>query len=344
MKISILIIWGAIAFGGAAVAAQGQVLAPGICKIKFKPGIYAGAYFVNNNMHQGERTVRLASGATYRLGITANELPNGGIDLAVSDKCKITSVSNTSAVSFEGRTIYFKNVPDLNSGLTAWWRGEGNATDSSGNERHGMEVGRVSYEVGKAGSAFKFNNVSPSLQGIYFQNPRGAVLPQNAGTVTLWLNWSFKTAGQNEIVFGGCLSLNPGQCTATTPILGIVGEYSLGWWFGMNKRANQSTVNDVDRCYGMYPVPVGQWRHAAITYKKRADVSYYDITFYVDGRKIGSQCDGLFPMGGDIPWQVLIGGGSGLNEPGFNGLVDEVRTYNRILSESEIEAIFKYER
>ncbi len=331
-----------ICFGSISVWTQ---VVRGNCKINFKPGTYSGVYFVNGNRHQGENTVRLQSNGSYRLGIIANELPNGGINFAVSAKCKVTSVSNPDAVYSDGKTIYFKSVPNLGGGLTGWWRGERDARDSSGNGRDGREVGRPSYNAGKAGQAFNFNNVSPSRQGIYLQNPSGGVMPQNNGTVTLWLNWSFKTAGQNEVIFGGCLVLNPGQpCLSRTPIVGIIGDYSLGWWFGSRKHTTQSTANDFDRCYGMYPLAVGQWRHAAITYKKRADASFYDINFYVDGRKIGDQCGGLFIMGHDIPQEFHIGLGRQETGSGFNGLVDEVRTYNRVLSENEIEAIFKYER
>src|SRR5207237_3465132 len=42
------------------------------------------------------------------------------------------------------------------SGLVAWWRGEGNANDSSGNGHNGTLLNNVGFDTGKFGQAFSF--------------------------------------------------------------------------------------------------------------------------------------------------------------------------------------------
>src|SRR6267142_622622 len=42
------------------------------------------------------------------------------------------------------------------SGLVAWWRGEGNANDSSGNGHNGSLLNGVAFDTGRFGQAFSF--------------------------------------------------------------------------------------------------------------------------------------------------------------------------------------------
>src|SRR6185295_719857 len=51
------------------------------------------------------------------------------------------------------------NCVPVNSGLIAWWRGEGNANDSVGSN-HGQLFGATSFAPGKVGRGFVFNGVT----------------------------------------------------------------------------------------------------------------------------------------------------------------------------------------
>lgn len=254
-------------------------------------------------------------------------------------------------------------VKNFHKDLTGWWRGEDNANDSHSNNRnsnnHGRIEGKVEYGPGKIGQAFKFNNKTYPGK-VVITNPISGpeILPTSMGTVSLWVNWSFRTVGENEIIFGGCYRLTDApSCSSRTPIL-MTSDYSAVWLFG-EKYANHDTYDDASRCYGMYPLPVRypimregreiwfeQWHHLALTYRIRENSNFYDISFYVDGRKRGSQCDANFALGNARMYPAFaIGQGENINTvPGFNGQVDEMRTYRRDLNEHEIEAIYKFER
>jgi hypothetical protein len=59
------------------------------------------------------------------------------------------------AITEEEVQILFNSPDSYRPGLISWWRGEGNAKDSIGNN-HGTFVGEEKYEKGVAGQAFSF--------------------------------------------------------------------------------------------------------------------------------------------------------------------------------------------
>src|SRR5262245_34179681 len=58
----------------------------------------------------------------------------------------VATVTNNTQAQFSPPT----------AGLIAWWRGEGNADDSSGNGHSGTLLSRAGFENGRFGQAFSF--------------------------------------------------------------------------------------------------------------------------------------------------------------------------------------------
>jgi hypothetical protein len=86
--------------------------------------------------------------------------------------------------------------------------------------------------------------------------------------------------------------------------------------------------------YGLTDAPVdsgriisdGEWHHAVVTYDGESS------TLYVDGELIGSQAAvGVW----NGPWYLGYIGAF-IGERHFNGLIDDVRIYSRVLTEEEI--------
>src|SRR5262249_19415969 len=79
------------------------------------------------------------------------------------------------------------------------------------------------------------------------------------------------------------------------------------------------------------PLPVNTWTHLAVTYTGST------LTFYRDGVAVAtSTVSGtLSPTTGTL--QI---GGSQFGEY-FNGLIDEVRIYNRALNDTEIQTLYQ---
>lgn len=242
-------------------------------------------------------------------------------------------------------SAYCQSVENFNNDLTGWWRGEDNARDSHSNH-HGRVEGPVGYTAGKVGRAFSFVNTgtapySSVLLDNRVQNP---FLPSLSGTVALWVEWDPRAPASQKNgggIFGGKSG------TSIAPTL-VVNNYRLGWAFGGREDSNPVLSDNLQRCFGWYFLPKSvanqpdQWHHVALTYA-RSNGPNYRVVFYVNGRKVGSDC------GADMQFyqpvsDIAIGKVPGLAVYGWSGLIDEVRTYSRALTEAEVEAIYKFER
>jgi len=83
----------------------------------------------------------------------------------------------------------------------------------------------------------------------------------------------------------------------------------------------------------------GQWHHVAVTVQPNATISYPEVILYLDGQddtRAGTDPD-VYDIQPGL--DVRIGSRPANNDRFFNGLIDEVRIYNRTLSGAEIEAL-----
>ena len=86
------------------------------------------------------------------------------------------------------------------------------------------------------------------------------------------------------------------------------------------------------RLYGDQPVEMNRWHHVAVTYDGGRKAR--GVHLYVNGKEQGKEIDWndlIFPFGSDEPFRIGAGGG----EPNFEGLIDDVRVYNRALTPEE---------
>ncbi|MFN4152494.1 MAG: LamG domain-containing protein, partial [Candidatus Sericytochromatia bacterium] len=85
--------------------------------------------------------------------------------------------------------------------------------------------------------------------------------------------------------------------------------------------------------FGASPIELNKWIFTAVAYdqdKKTIDVYLNDKKFSKTGCNIGESQNKFF----------RVGVNPGFTEP-FSGSIDEVRVYNRVLSEQEINVIYK---
>ncbi|MFQ5531538.1 MAG: LamG domain-containing protein, partial [Candidatus Nanoarchaeia archaeon] len=138
----------------------------------------------------------------------------------------------------------------------------------------------------------------------------------NTFTLMAWINVNdFGSGGAKRIVsryditnnFG--YELNHFSGTSPQEVYGQIGD---GVW-------HIASFNNLN---------TGQWYHLALTYNGSS------LTTYVDGFQINSVP--LSTMIIDSTTNLIIGASTSLNR-NFNGLIDEVRLYNRALSLAEIQ-------
>jgi len=203
---------------------------------------------------------------------------------------------------------------DLERGLVAYYSFDDcTAKDLSGNGNDGIIYGAKCVD-GKFGKALRFDGVND-----YVEVADSASLDLTKPfTIECWFKW------------------NTVQNTWTSLVRKTIdpwgypyGMYHIGI-YKMNKIMTQVTVGgEQKQLISDFQPEVGQWYHV---------VFVYPGAVYVNGNKIID-----FPNYGDCDTndQPLIIGASRWDREFFDGIIDEVRIYNRALSEEEIRALYE---
>lgn len=209
---------------------------------------------------------------------------------------------------------------DTDPNLVGWWRFDetaGNsAADSSGHKYNGTLKGNVSFEKnstpGKAGKAFRFDAKDAVIEVKDYKGIAGT----RTRTVAAWIK---TTSSKGEIVSWGKEDF--GQMFTCGYIRGRVGVTPNGGYLYMKAE----TADD-------------KWHHVAVVVRQAELPNLYsDVKLYLDGAPAEIHDIGLLDLwpiqtGQDLP--VRIG-------RGFTGLMDDLRLYNRDLSDEEIAALFQ---
>jgi len=208
-------------------------------------------------------------------------------------------------------------------GPIAWWQAEGDALDSAG-ANDGTLLGGMGFATGQVGQAFDLDGVD---DGVEIANDGGVFDLQAAWSIEAWVRpdaagvdyradpiaWKFNHVGQNGDTFQ--LSWGPDASGG--------GSFSTG-------RERASDDADFSQLSG--PHPAGAWYHV---------VGIYDdplLRIYVDGALEGcSDIGSWLAYVGPAPLRIGSITHSSHGQAGvFDGLIDEVRIYDRALTAGEI--------
>jgi len=209
---------------------------------------------------------------------------------------------------------------DTDPNLVGWWKfdetsGE-TAADSSKHGREGTLKGSLSFDknsvTGKIGKALSLDGSDDYIQITKYKGVTGT----RPRTVAAWLKT--KTS-KGEIISWGFNDY--GQMWIFGFIRGRVGVTPNGGYLYINAATDDDT-----------------WHHiAAVVHDANLPNLHDDVTLYKDGTLAEIHDIGLLDMwpietGSDL--DVTIG-------REFKGIIDDVRIYNRALSEDEIKALFE---
>lgn len=214
-------------------------------------------------------------------------------------------------------------------GLIAYWPLDGNAIDVSGNSHNGSVIGSVPTEdrLGNSGAAMFFDG-----SGDYITVPSHSDLDlNNVRTVSLWLrkdgrspsgNGAYAVIGkyQNDTwTEDGWAIVAPTDASDTTALRARV------------KKPNQTAAADASSTISNF-----EWHHAAWVYRP----DHSEIQLYVDGILTDVEAVPSTPSSGN-PRQILMGAspfntGVLSSSSWFHGAIDDIRIYDRVLSQSEI--------
>ncbi len=204
--------------------------------------------------------------------------------------------------------------------LIAWWRLDGNPDDAAGSN-HGSVYGGT-WVPGWINGALDFDGSDD-----YFETSDDTLLQ-------FTMNDSFSISLWTLPVESGCL-----LSKMKAENYDICFGYSL-LWFDSDEALTLLLEGSYWFNMGIYTpngsAPAGSWNHVVIVYDNR------DVSIYINGQH---QVDGYFSFdsGDTYPDKNLVLGAKShrsIIENYFKGSIDDVRIFNKALSQSEIELLY----
>jgi hypothetical protein len=247
------------------------------------------------------------------LGIALNSITNMSIGID----------STGSGVVYVDQISLYREAPEApvsadpgSAGLVAQYRFENDYTDSSGHNQPGTPMGAPQFESGLAGNGFAvtLNGNDDSIE-----LPIGQLISTlTDSTFALWANFSGQGgAWQRLIDFGSgttqYILITPARDSSVLMI-----EIN-----GPGAGTNQ--VN------APMQLPAG-WHHVAGV----IDSSTMQLTLYLDGTLVGQGPTDTVPADLGVTTQNWLGDSQYAADPLYDGSLDELYIYNRVLSEGEI--------
>lgn len=223
-------------------------------------------------------------------------------------------VSDNNAGTLSDSAVLSVQIPLTNApgsvvaptGLVNWWPADGSVNDIQGN-LNSTPIGNFSYAPGKSGLAFYFDGSTTMMTN----TASNIAVPW---TLSLWINRSNSPQSSALIVGDGNYNIKLEQYNGTRQvgltILGV-GDYKFS---------------------PVYTVPVGVWTHLAFVGTSTG------TTFFANGIARGS-------LPNSVPLPRKYWGGAYIASSDrfvdfMQGSMDEIMTFNRALSASEIQGIY----
>jgi hypothetical protein len=221
------------------------------------------------------------------------------------------------SILFISNLLLFSQAPT--NGLVAYYPFNGNANDESPSHLNNGTVNGATLITDRKGisnCAYNFDG-SSSISAIV-----GSELSTTENTVSVWMAIS-GSGNSNPRIVGVGPSNTPGQNYAL--ILDGTGnprrlEYYSGQGGGINLFSTGTLSNGIE------------WKHITVTFKNNVAKFYINGVF--DSQSTGT--NGLATFSNSI----LQIGRSISGTDGFNGKLDDIRIYNRALSDTEVQALY----
>jgi hypothetical protein len=203
---------------------------------------------------------------------------------------------------------------DITIGLVGYWNfDEGSGTtaaDSSGNNNTGTLTNGPSWTTGKIGQALNFDNVDDNV------SISKDLLGTSSSTIAAWIYAKgYGEGGYGNVVANGYTSFA-----------------LVGWDAKLYFTSDNSSHQTVSASNSL---PLNQWVFVAVTRTKTGITNFY----------INGALNGAPNQNSGTPFTIynstFIGNSINGNST-FDGLIDEVRIYNRVLSSTEISELYNY--
>jgi len=218
---------------------------------------------------------------------------------------------------FIGSISHSQNIPSYlpNNGLVAWWPFNGNANDESGNGNHGTVNGATltTDKNGYQNSAFQFDG----NDCINIPN----VVSSNSFSISIWLNSNDLSTGQQLIYYQGSREWELSNFNLNNGLKYLSGGVKLS--DGLHYVNPGAYINN------------NSWYHCVLTYSQGNKVKIYINSQLVDS---SSLTPNLSFFTGSATFSSI--GAYNRDSRYFKGILDDIAIYNRVITSSEIIAMY----
>jgi len=231
---------------------------------------------------------------------------------------------DVGAASLPRRFYRVVAVLDPASGLVAHWIFSGNANDLTTNANNG-EIASAVFVADRHGvdaSALDFNGSNS-----YVSVPDSPSLNiANGISICLWLNArSLPTGGARTLIAKSDYSSHTDYLVRLLPGGDLQWEY---------ERYHETST---------HPINTNHWHHVVVTAESPNGAKWV----YVDGSPVAYTQRGSSGSHGTVPNPLTIGCAGYWSSPWhehFDGAIDDVRMYNRVLNQTEVISIYNKEK
>ena len=259
----------------------------------------------------GTFTVTLSTGEIYQLN--GNAANSNFLGFYSDEPLQWAEYSYNNDYIVLDNFTYTLKTPNQLSGLVSYWTGDNHAVDvKDGND--GTPRGNLSYAPGAVGQAFNLDGVNgyvevPDSPNLSLTGPMTleAKIKLNTNSVQQAIIEKYDVPGLN----GYLLRILNGKLSAAMCNTTLAG-------------AQQGII-------GATTVTPGVWHHVAAVYDGAT------IKIYLDGVLDGSVVANYAPTNGSASLKIGARGDDANTR--LNGLIDDVRIFNRALSEAEIQIL-----
>ena len=274
----------------------------------------------------GSDYVAAAGTLTFPAGTTTQTLAvvvNGDTEEEPDESFFVNLVNPAHATIGDGQGVGTIKTDELSSiGLVGHWKfdeGSGTSTaDASGNGNNGTLQNGLTWTTGQVGGALRFDGTND----LVLVPDAASLKPTSTLSVFLWINKeSSDTAIRTAIAKEN--ASNRGWL--------IYHENTDKLTCGIDTDNNQRYDAD-ELLTSTNTVSRGGWHHVGFTFNRGV------LTVYVDGLANGAKTLTETNVPSDLDALQIGIRGDGRTQPWF-GLLDEVRIYNRVLSDAEIAAL-----
>lgn len=228
--------------------------------------------------------------------------------------------------------IATSQIPTI--GLVAYYPFNGNANDMSGNNYNGTPNNNIRLcedRFGNQNSAYRFDSIGKNITTNYV-----GILGANSRTISIWFKLLIDNYGPETwsmISYGGGDVWGGNQYPYTQR-----SEFDCCIWPN-----NLVGLDIVDNSISYYPqIGLYQWHHFVITYTSSWG-SVSGCKIYLDSQLLDSVNSVTSFIGLTLdtrPFANVCIGGDGIISNQFYGDLDDIRIYNRVLSQQEINLLY----